>query len=37
MAAVLTDRLWSMEDIAEMVGATLTKPGRPNTYKKREA
>jgi len=37
MAAGVTDRLWSMEEIAEMVEATLPKPGRPATYKKRDA
>ena len=35
MAAGLTDRLWTMEDVAEMIDATLPKPGRPTTYKKR--
>ena len=34
MAAGVTDRLWSMEEIAEMIDATLPKPGRPATYKK---
>ena len=37
MEAGITDRLWSMEDIAEMVDAALPKPGRPKTYKKRGA
>jgi IS1 family transposase len=36
MAAGISDRLWSMEEIAEMVEATLPKAGRPATYKKRE-
>ena len=37
MAAGLTDRLWNMEDIAELVEAAAPKPGRPATYKKRAA
>jgi hypothetical protein len=37
MAAKLTDRLWTMEEIAEMIDATLPKPGRPTSYKKRGA
>jgi IS1 family transposase len=37
MAAGVTDRLWSMEDIADMVDAAAPKPGRPKTYRKREA
>ena len=36
MAAGVTDKLWSMEDIAELVDAAAPKPGRPATYKKRE-
>ncbi len=35
MAAGVTDRLWSMEDIAELVDAAAPKPGRPATYRKR--
>jgi hypothetical protein len=35
MAAGVTDMLWSMEDIAELVEAAAPKPGRPKTYKKR--
>lgn len=31
----VSDRLWSMEDIAELVEAAAPKPGRPVTYKKR--
>lgn len=34
MEAGLTDRLWTMADIAEMVDATLPKPGRPKNYKR---
>ena len=35
MAAGVTDRLWSMEDIAELVEAAAPKPGRRRAYKKR--
>ena len=34
MAAGLTDKLVDMREIAEMIDATLPKPGRPVTYKK---
>ncbi len=34
MEAGITDHLWTMEEIAEMIDATLPKPGRPKTYKK---
>ena len=37
MAAGVTDKLWSMEDVAELVEAAAPKPGRPKTYKKRSA
>ena len=37
MEAGIADHLWSMEEIAEMIDATLPKPGRPKSYKKREA
>ncbi len=37
MAAGLTDKLWDMGEIAEMIDATLPKPGRPKTYAKRAA
>ena len=37
MAAGVTDKLWSMEDVAELVAAAAPKPGRPATYKKRAA
>ena len=36
MASDLTDHLWNMEEIAEMIDATLPKPGRPTAYKKRD-
>ena len=36
MAAGVSDRLWSMTDLAEMVEATLPKPGKRGYYKKRE-
>jgi IS1 family transposase len=35
MEAGLTDRLWTMEEIAELVDAAAPKPGRPKSYKKR--
>jgi hypothetical protein len=35
MAAGVTDRLWSIDDIAEIVEAAAPKPGRPKSYKKR--
>lgn len=36
MAANVSDRLWSMEDVAEMVEATTVKPAaKRGTYKKR--
>jgi hypothetical protein len=35
MAAGVTDKLWSMEEIAEMIDATLPKPGRRGSYRKR--
>jgi IS1 family transposase len=36
MAAGVTDKLWSIEDITIMVDAAAPKPGRPKVYKKRE-
>lgn len=37
MTAGLSDRLMDMTEIAEMIEATLPKPGRPAAYKKRAA
>lgn len=37
MAAGLTDRLWSMEEIAELVDSAAAKPGKRGPYKKRAA
>lgn len=37
MAAGVTDRLWSMEELAAMVDATLPAPGRRGPYRKRSA
>jgi IS1 family transposase len=37
MAAGVTDKLWSMEDIAALVEARAPKPGRRGPYKKRVA
>lgn len=34
MASGLTDTLWSMADVAEMIDATLPKPGRRGPYRK---
>jgi IS1 family transposase len=36
MAAGLTDRLWSMEDIANMIDASLPAPAPRGPYKKRQ-
>ena len=35
MASGLTDHLWSMEELAEMIDATLPKSGRRGSYKPR--
>ena len=35
--ASLSDTLWSMEDLAEMIDAAQAKPGKRGPYKKREA
>lgn len=37
MAAGLTDRVWSMKDVVALMDVAAPKPGRPKTYKKREA
>jgi IS1 family transposase len=37
MAAGLSETLWSMEDLAEMVDATLPKPGKRGPYKKQNS
>ncbi len=34
MAAGVTDRLWSMEDVAKLVEAREPKPGKRGPYKK---
>ena len=36
MAAGVTDRLWSVQDIVEMADATLPKPGKRGPYKPRQ-
>jgi hypothetical protein len=33
MAAGLTDRLWTMEEIIGLMDEVAPKPGRPKTYK----
>jgi hypothetical protein len=35
MAAGITDKLMSMNDIADRIEAAAPKPGRPKVYKKR--
>ncbi len=37
MAAGVTDRLWSVADIAALVEAAAPKPGRRGSYKKRNS
>jgi hypothetical protein len=37
MPAGLSDTLWSMTDLAEMVDAAMPKPGKRGPYKKRAA
>ena len=33
MAAGISDKLWSMTDLAEMIDTTLPKPGKRGPYK----
>jgi hypothetical protein len=35
MAAGITDRVWSVEEIVAMMDEAAPKPGRPKAYKKR--
>jgi len=35
MAAGITDKLWSMTDLAEMIDASLPEPGKRGPYQKR--
>jgi hypothetical protein len=37
MAAGISDTLWSMSDLAKMVGAAQPKPGKRGPYKKQTA
>jgi hypothetical protein len=37
MAAGITDRVWTMEEIIGLMDEAAPKPGRPKTYKKRHA
>jgi hypothetical protein len=37
MAAGVTDKLWSMEDVVVLVDAAAPKPGRRGPYKKRNS
>jgi IS1 family transposase len=37
MAAGISDKLWSMTDLAEMIDATLPEPGKRGPYKKQVA
>jgi hypothetical protein len=37
MAAGITDKLWSVEDIVALVEASQPKPGKRGTYRKRAA
>jgi hypothetical protein len=36
-AAGLTDRVWTIEEIVEIMDVAAPKPGRAKTYKKRVA
>ena len=35
MAAGVSDKLWSMEDVVALINARAAKPNRPATYRKR--
>jgi hypothetical protein len=35
MQAAVSDALWSMKDFAEMIDASVPKPGKRGPYKKR--
>ena len=37
MASGLSDTLWSVKDMAEMIDANLSKPGKRGPYKKQAA
>jgi hypothetical protein len=37
MAAGITDRLWSLEDVAERIEANRPAPAKRGPYKKRSA
>jgi hypothetical protein len=37
MAAGITDRVWSVEEIVGLMDEEAPKPGRPKTYKRRAA
>ena len=37
MAAGITDKLWSVEDIVRLIDASEPKPGKHGPYKKRIA
>jgi hypothetical protein len=37
MAAGISDKLWSMQDVAEMIDSTLPKPGKRGPYKSKNS
>lgn len=37
MAAGVTDRVWTLEDILNLVDDAAPKPNRPKTYKRRDS